>query len=222
MKTVKIIINEAGEIAVEENKDGLTAYKRISPDDLINSISGSIRRDGVFSGLLPDGCLSYSRLEDGTISVTVLFHDRYADIGYYHTIYPHFPLPRLVFGFAVNPEYRVYRCSIGVIDVDTRLKPDTKMFRYPFSNVSGFNLCTGNNALPKCKNPHTLGSLPYLIMAMPNNDDHFRQANNKQGFNMRELLEHLKDKEPGYYYTDVLLPFEGVTLQDFIGNRAVY
>ena len=31
----------------------------------------------------------------------------------------------------------------------------------------------------------------------------------------RELLNHLKDKEPAYYYTDVLVP-NGKTLKDFI------
>ena len=31
----------------------------------------------------------------------------------------------------------------------------------------------------------------------------------------RALLNHLKDKEPAYYYTDVLVP-NGKTLKDFI------
>ena len=31
----------------------------------------------------------------------------------------------------------------------------------------------------------------------------------------RELLNHLKDKAPSYYYTDVLVP-SGKTLKDFI------
>ena len=31
----------------------------------------------------------------------------------------------------------------------------------------------------------------------------------------RELLNHLKNKDPAYYYTDVLIP-SGKTLKDFI------
>lgn len=31
----------------------------------------------------------------------------------------------------------------------------------------------------------------------------------------RELLEHLKDKDPAYYYTDVLIP-SGKTIKDFM------
>ena len=33
----------------------------------------------------------------------------------------------------------------------------------------------------------------------------------------RDLLEHLKDKDSSYYYSDVLIP-NGKTLKDFIGG----
>ena len=33
-----------------------------------------------------------------------------------------------------------------------------------------------------------------------------------------ELLEHLKDKDPAYYYTDILVS-NGKTLGDFISRR---
>ena len=38
-----------------------------------------------------------------------------------------------------------------------------------------------------------------------------------RGLQYRDLLEHLKDKEPSYYYSDVLIPNEK-TLKDFIGG----
>jgi hypothetical protein len=37
---------------------------------------------------------------------------------------------------------------------------------------------------------------------------------------MRDLLELLKDKEPAFYYSDVLLPNDAV-LNDFINERSV-
>ena len=91
------------------------------------------------------------------------------------------------------------------------------MFHYPLSNVSGFHLCTGNNIFPKCTSLHTLGSLPYFIMGMPNNNDHFKPENNKGRLEMRDLLELLKDKEQAFYYSDVLLP-SGRMLGDFING----
>ncbi len=222
MNETRIVIRENGEMAVEEKLNGVTSYKRIEPNDLIKCLNNSISRGGISSGLLPGGCLSFSYGDDGSAGITLLFPDRYADISYYNTLYRRFPLPRLVFGFNVNPEGRVSGCRMGVADTDVMLRPETRMFRYPFSNVSGFSLCTGNNALPKCKSLYTLGSLPHLIMAMPNNDDHFKPDCNAPRLQMRELLEHMKHKEPGYYYTDILVPFEDVTLQDFINQKAVF
>lgn len=52
---------------------------------------------------------------------------------------------------------------------------------------------------------------------MPNNDDNFDVRDNKLKLEYRDLLEHLKDKDPSYYYSDVLIP-NGKTLKDFIGG----
>jgi hypothetical protein len=91
------------------------------------------------------------------------------------------------------------------------------MYEYPFSNVSGTWLCIGNNPLPICKSLHTLSSLPYHILSLDNNNDHFRAANNKPGLEMRDLLELLRDKPPEYYYTDILIPNK-LILGDFINE----
>ena len=60
-----------------------------------------------------------------------------------------------------------------------------------------------------------MSSLPYLILEMPNNDDHFTSRSNQLKLEHRDLLEHLKDKDPDYYYEKVLIP-SGRTLKDFI------
>lgn len=52
-------------------------------------------------------------------------------------------------------------------------------------------------------------------MSMPNNDDYYTTNNNRQKAEFRDLLEHLKDKDPSYYYSDVLIP-NGDTLETFI------
>lgn len=98
-----------------------------------------------------------------------------------------------------------------------RWKP--RWYRYPFSNVSGTrgDICIGANALPKYKTPHALASLPTFLLSIPNGDHSFNALNNKLGMQYRDLLEHLKDKDPSYYYSDVLLP-NGKTLKDFIGG----
>ena len=46
----------------------------------------------------------------------------------------------------------------------------------------------------------------------------FDREHNKMKLSHKELLEHLKDKDPAYYYTDILVP-NGRTLAEFINRR---
>jgi hypothetical protein len=203
---------------VEKRDSGIITFKQIDPDLLAECINRSLQRGVVHTGLLPKNCLSVTVYDDGNRDVVLLHSDNRADISYFNTEYKSFPLPQLVFGFRISKEGRIGSCRLGVIANDEMIKPETKMYHYPLSNVSGFYLCTGNNLLPKCASLHTLASIPYLIMAMPNNNDHFRPELNKRKLGMRDLLELLKDKEPAFYYSDVLIS-NGATLNDFIYER---
>ena len=53
---------------------------------------------------------------------------------------------------------------------------------------------------------------------MPNNNDHFNKRHNKPQLEMRDLLELLKDKNPNFYYSDILIP-DSRTLMDFINEN---
>jgi hypothetical protein len=176
-------------------------------------------RGAVHTGLLPKNCLSFSAYDDGNRDIVLLHSESKSDISYFGTEYKDFPLPRLVFGFRLSKEGRVSSCRLGIIEDTGMIKPETRMFHYPLSNVSGFHLCTGNNTFPKCSSLHTLASLPYYILAMPNNNDHFSPSRNKPELEMRDLLELMKDKEPVFYYSDILLP-NGATLGDFVNGRS--
>ena len=139
-----------------------------------------------------------------------------ADLSLYKTPYPDFPIPRLVFGFSVGAaDGAVSACRIGVI-ADETPTPDTIMYRYPFSNVdSSGSLCIGANTLPKYKELRKAAGLPALLISIPNNFDRFDPSDNQLGLDYRDLMQHLKDKEPAYYYTDILIP-NGQTLAHFI------
>ena len=121
-----------------------------------------------------------------------------------------------MFGFQVSKEGKIFRCRLGVV-ADEPLKETTPMFVYPFSNVSGFSLCAGNNALPVYKRPHTLATLPGFLLRLPNNNDSFNAKNNKPNMAYRELLEYLKNKDSSFYYSDVLIP-NGKTVSDFMNG----
>jgi len=213
-----IRIGNDGTVAVERDVGGVKSFKQISPDTLVQCINKSLLRGAVHSGLLPPNCLSFSAYDDGNKDIVLLHTERRADISYFGTEYKDFPLPRLVFGFHLSAEGRVASCRLGIVENVDRLKPDTMMYHYPLSNVSGFHLCTGNNTFPKCESLHTLSSLPYYILSMPNNNDHFNHSLNRPGLEMRDLLELLKDKGPAFYYSDILIP-NNATLNDFISGK---
>lgn len=204
----------SGMVKVETNNNGVISHKEITGEALTECLRGSLKEPAYSSGLLPEGCISFFAGPEDTRAVTILHQERYADVTYYETTYKHFPLPRLVFRFSLHQGLRVNSVDVGVVE-EGRLRPETKMFLWPFSNVSGYHMCIGNNVMPKCGSLHTLSSLPYLILEIPNNNDHYGEPNNRMGMGYRDLLEHLRDKGPSYYYEKVLVPSQD-TLADFI------
>lgn len=139
-------------------------------------------------------------------------------VGYGDTEYLDFPIPRMVFGIRTLRDGRAVDCSMGVV-ADEPPTGDTKMYHYPFSNVyDDLRVCVGNNVLPHFKSQTQLSKFPRFLLGIPNNDDFFKVSHNRLHMPHRELLEHLKDKEPAYYYTDVLVE-NGKTLSDFINGR---
>lgn len=207
---------ETCNVRVEQDKNGIISCKNISEAAFLDCIKASIARDSVDSGFLPQNCFHVSIQPDMTRTYCVWHPELYADISYYGTEYPHFPLPRLVFRFQISPEGKVFDCRMGVVE-DGPPKGSVQMFYYPFSNVGAdsFKICLGNNVLPVYKKPHTLASLPNYILSLPNNNDSFNAKFNRLHMGYRDLLHHLSDKEPSYYYTDVLIP-SGKTLKDFV------
>lgn len=205
-----------GYIKVESRDGGVISHKEITNEALVECVRGSLGHPSFNSGLLPVNCISFFAGADGERKVSVLHPERHADITYFGTCYQNFPLPRLIFKFSLHQGLRVQSVSVGVVE-DERLKPGSRMYEYPFSNATGFHMCIGNNVMPKCESLHTLASLPYHILAIPNNDDHYSSGRNRMGLEYRTLLEHLKNKEPGCYYEEVLVP-NGKTLQNFINE----
>lgn len=158
-------------------------------------------------------CLSHL-----TLTFVIWNPELRADIIYYDAEYLDFPIPRLVFGIRMLNSGKVVECSIGVV-ADEVPSLETKMFHYPLSNVyEGGKVCTGNNVLPRYKKLTALKHFPRYLLGLPDNDDYYDRKKNRLDLNHKELLEHLKDKDPKYYYSDILVPNEK-TLADFIHGR---
>lgn len=212
------IAPELGRITVEERKDNVISCKEITPDALRGCIRDSMVHHGYESGFLPPHCLSADLTEKGA-SVVVWYPKTHADISFYETPYPDFPIPRLVFAYHRSNEGKISGCRIGVVEDETP-RPTTPMYHYPFSNVSNYSgiLCIGANQLPTYKTLMKTVTLPGLLLSIPNNLHEFNRGHNRLDLEYRDLLEHLKDKTPDYYYEHVLIR-NGKTLRDFIGTK---
>lgn len=212
---LSIHISDSAEIFVEERKNGIKSCKCISLNDLLVCIKSSIREiKPIYRAVLPKNALFYSCCpETGSFSAAMEYPYNKADITYMNTEYRDFPLPKLVFGFKVAGK-KIKKVYLGITG-NGILRESSLMYTYPFSNVSSdFVLCTGGNALPDIKSPYSLSNMPDYILGLPDNDDYFNIKNNRLQLNHRELMEHLADKTPEYYYSDILIP-SGKTLADF-------
>lgn len=217
--SIHINTGQAKILVEQRKKDGVISRKNISPQSLCDCfLTSRVDDERHATGLLPENCIAVV-MEKQYIRYFIRYPELYADFTYFDTEYRNFPIPRLVFDFKYMPsEGKVASCSVCVVK-DERLKPDTPLYRYPFSNVStDGRICTGNNALPVYRNPARLHTLAGHILRMPNNNDHYSSGNNRLHAEFRDLLEQMKGKTPSHYYTDVLVESKN-TLKDFLNRR---
>jgi hypothetical protein len=208
-----------GTVTVEEHTGNVVSVKNISHDDLLKCIEKGMKESKtVFSGFLPDNCVSYD-VCDRHKTITLWIPPGHIDLTYHKTTYEKFPLPAMVFSISVSAGGKTSNHRMAVI-ADEKPTPKTPLFAYPFSNVYyDSRICVGAaNSLPAYKEVRTLETLPYHLLRLPNNDHMFSQHNNKLNLPYRDLLELLKDKDPSFYYNDILIPMNA-SLQDFIDGR---
>lgn len=209
-------IREDKSILLEFKEYGEIRTKIVSVDTLIDCIKNSISGVFISTGILPANVLCVTTdTEKGQRFVTLEFPEERATVTYMNTEYADFPLPRLLFGFRIEDSGRISGVNVGVPDLG-KLTPNTRMFYYPFSNVNRFSLCIGANSLPHIQSLQQLSNLPYYILSLPDNDDHYIERNNWLKLGHRDLLEHLRDKDRKHYYEQILVPMPNTTLKNFI------
>lgn len=205
-------------VVQERSANGVVSYREIDPIEFYFALNGSYTtNDYLDSGFLPEHCLHIA-MNAAERRYVIWNPELRADVIYGDTEYPDFPLPRLVFSLRVLSDGKVADCSMGVVADETPTE-NTPMYFYPFSNVyDDERVCTGNNVLPRYRKLTAIKNFPRYLLGLPDNDDMFTSAHNRLGLDHKTLLEHLKDKAPAYYYSDILVP-NGRTLGDFITRR---
>lgn len=211
---MRFYVNEDLNLVVDDHRGKTVKHKVISLNTFCGLVKNSVEVSAVQTGVLPDRCVSYRENNDGRKFVTLELGESRMNLQYEKTVYSDFPVPRLLYGFSLSKTNKIDSVHVAVADMGT-LREDTKLYKYPFSNVAGFSMCIGQNSMPKIKSLRQLGSIPHYIFSMPDNNDRYSPGRTKLDMEYRTMLETLKDKTPEYYYTDVLIP-SGKTLSDFI------
>ena len=210
---LNLYIDEDWNIVIDVRAGKRIRHKVITPDMFCQVVAKNVKVKAVSSGILPEGCVAFFE-KDGVRFIAVELGQDRIDLTYEKTTYENFPVPRLIYGFLVDTNGKITRVSVAVADKGT-LRDDTQLYIYPFSNVSGFDMCTGSNKFPVMKQLRQLSGIPSYIFSMPDNNDRYSVKNTKLNMEYRNLLEFLQNKDSDFYYTDVLIKSDK-TLKDFI------
>ena len=155
--------------------------------------------------------------DDVFYSETVLFvlpKERH-DTQYFHKRFKAVGFPRLLFLFRLKQAgedgKKVPVESALFALKDGRLRDDTPLYFYPYSNASP-RICWGNYGIGgvEVKDVHELRGLPYAFLGLEKNDDLFSPACNKMGAGHKELLKMFANRD----FDDEVLVHSKQTLGD--------
>lgn len=157
------------------------------------------------SPLLPKNCILYQEKLDGTKIVVLEIEKQKFNVVYHKTPIMEVGHPKLLFVFNV---LRDRILSVQIVAVrDKIIRPSTKLYRYPFSNVysNTFQACWPDKNNIRVKEIYQLSGLPYSFISTPSNDHLY------DGTNLRELLVSLSGKD----FDESILKETPYTFSDF-------
>jgi hypothetical protein len=157
----------------------------------------------VRSPILPKGCILYQEELDGTKLVVIEVEKQKWDTTYHATNFKQVGFPKLLFLFALKN--KKVRAKVVAVK-DTLVKPSTKLYRYPYSNVfDDFSTCWPDLQGIKITDLYQLTTLPHLFITSPNNDHAYR------GKNLRERFVRLQGQD----FDDDELESTGLTFKKY-------
>ena len=114
-----------------------------------------------------------------------IFSRFYGDVGY----------PHLLFAVKVVNKVTTNLCVVAIKDND--VKEQTKIYHYPYTNVSGSlgNVCLGGNKFEKGIEGDKLYKIPFQFMSMPNTLHSYSPKKNTKLYEFEEMIKILQGKE---------------------------
>lgn len=162
------------------------------------------RRKLAQTPILPKNCVYWSEMSDGYDILLEIEKSR-QDVTYYETVIKDVGHPKSLFLFEIHKgkaETRIYAVK------DVVIKPSTKLYYWPFSNVyQDGRACWPELRSMELNELHRLTTLPYLFFTSPSNNDLYRGTKNFRG-----LLEELSSHD----FDDSILIPTGLKVEDII------
>ncbi|MFF0828757.1 hypothetical protein ACFYU8_17865 [Brevibacillus sp. NPDC003359] len=138
--------------------------------------------------LLPKNCILYQENLGGSKYAVIEVEKNRFDVTYHKTSIQNVGHPKMLFAFKVTRD-RIDEAIIFAVK-DTFIKPESKLYRYPFSNVfSSFRACWPDLRSINIAGLHQLSTLPIVFLSAPSNDHQF------DGTNLRDFYTELSGKD---------------------------
>ncbi len=223
---VTLTINPDGTVIIACESGGTVARRETTlaavAEIFHQAVQDSAREEKWFaSPLLPPGTLAYRENQQGDLVWVVMeWGPEVLPFTFYDTVFQAVPYPRLAFKFGLRryPEgLMVHSVYLAALPEGEPLKPDTRLYRYPYSHVSGdTRMCLGDMHLPAVKDLTELVVFPRLILTVPNEDHHYDSRTNLSGQPLRGLLQDVNGLEA--FPAEWLAPME-MTLGEWLDRR---
>lgn len=182
--------------------------KRLDKQWIFDLVAPDLSRRRVSSPLLPRNCVLYQENGDGSRVVAIEIEKQKFNVQFGSTLFQKVGHPKMIFVFLVTPKNGISTQLLTIMD--KVISQDSKVYYYPFSNVSGElvpcwpELRTLSTEKDFFNNIQVLSTLPYLFLNSPSNNDLFR------GENLRELFAKLTDTD----FDESILEYTGKRLSE--------
>lgn len=181
----------------------------ITFDDFVSAIISAKEEDNAVipelfrTPILPKNTIEYLERKDGSYTISMFVPKSNVDFNYADETFSQVGYPNLI--FVAKTFKNTISQSFVVAVKDNYITNDTKLYKYPLSNVfSSGGICWGGNKLPSFDELRWLERLPQIFLSSPINEHNYGGANSSN-LQVRPILNELKDKA---FPNDWLVPMK--------------
>lgn len=139
-----------------------------------------------------------------TFKIALLYPAKKRGIKYFNDTY-FVPYPNVLYIYEVRKGYVQTKSCFAV--KDKVITPETKLYRFPFGNVTGDTggMCYGNIKLPKLKEMNDITKVVDLFLSGDVNNDLWHGNISQKKWKQFELFQHIENKKtfPGNLLVEV-------------------